>query len=153
MKLLKSTAIALVAGAMTFGVVVGGTSPAQAEDYESFAIAPGFMPDPIVGTGLSGGPRNSGDCGFVDSADAPDHVLYVEDDFEYLRLYVEAADDVSLLMENAATGEVLCIDDSNGSLLPDYSSYWPQGTYYIWIGDFQGNSSGTYRYQLYITEY
>jgi hypothetical protein len=152
MKLLKPTAIALITGTLTLGIIVGVSSPTQADDYETLSITPGFVPDPVVGTGLSGGSRYTADCGYV-NRNAPDHILYVEDDFDYLRLYIEASDDVTLLMENEATGETICIDDSDDSLLPEYEGYFQEGTYRVWIGDFVGNSRGTYRYQLYITEF
>lgn len=152
MNLRKVSATVLATGLVSLGLVMAGTTSAHAEDYESFTLRPGFLPDPVVGTGLSGGPRNVGDCGWVDTANAPDHVLALSQPFSYLRLYVVAPGDVTLYMQNAGTGETICVDDSNGTLLPDFSSSWPAGTYNIWIGDFENNSSGTYRYQMYITE-
>ena len=133
------------------GLAIAMAQPGQAEDYASFELRPGFQPDPVVGTGLSGGSRNVGDCGYVDTAEAPDHQINVVEDMDYLRLYVDAPGDVTLLMESETTGEQICIDDSNETLLPDFASSWPAGTYNIWIGDFENNPGGTYRYRLYIT--
>lgn len=142
----------VLASLMGIGGAIAQPEVAHAEDYESFSLQPGFLPDPVIGTGLSGGSRNSGDCGYVDTLDAPDHTLYIDESFDYLRLYVDAPGDVTLLMESETTGESICVDDSNGSLLPEFSGAWPAGTYNIWIGDFENNPSGTYRYRLYITE-
>lgn len=152
MALIKTTATALATCIVGAGLVLGGAQASHAADYESFEIGPGFSPNPVVGTGLSGGGRSVDQCGYVDSAEAPDHVLYVVEDIESLTLSVNAPEDVTLLLENADTGEVICIDDTEDSLLPSFSSYWPAGTYNVWIGDFVGPSSGNYRYELYIQE-
>lgn len=149
MNIFKGSVTVLSACAMVTGLVISAPQPAKA-DYQSFNLAPGFMPDPQVGTGLSGGTRATNDCGFVDSANAPDHVVTLTRPFEYLRAHVQADGDVTLLIEGP-DGR-FCSDDVNG-LMPEISGYWPAGTYSVWIGDFMGDSAGTYRYQLYLTEY
>jgi len=150
MNILKNSAIALTTCALSAGIVFGLPQQAKAQDYGSFSLAPGFQPDPQMGTGLSGGGRSTSDCGYVDSADAPDHVLTVTEDFSYLRAVVEAPGDVTLLVEGP-DGR-FCSDDVNG-LMPEISGYWPTVTYQIWIGDFAGPSQGTHRYQLFLSEY
>lgn len=149
MNMLKNSAVALTVGLMTTGLVAGFAPQAKA-DYQSFTLSPGFMPDPQVGTGLSGGPRSTPDCGWVDSANAPDHVVRLPQAFSYLRAHVQSQGDVTLLIEGP-DGR-FCSDDVNG-LMPEISGYWPAGTYNVWIGDFVGNSAGSYRYQLFLTEY
>lgn len=125
-------------------VSLTSTVPAQAA-YESFRLSPGFRPDPAVGTGLSGGSRSTS-CGYVDTAAAPDHVLTLEEDFEYLRVSVEAAGDVSLLLEGP--GGTLCADDDVG-FLPQIEGFWPEGVYRLWIGDDHRES---YTYTLRISQ-
>lgn len=145
MNAFKIATTILTAGCMSLGLITA----AQAQ-YETFEISPGFTPDPLVGIGTSGGPDETSDCGFVASAEDPDHVLYINDYFEYLNLAVEAPGDVTLLIENIETGETICIDDSYGTLLPVFESSWPVGTYLIWIGDFD---QAGYPYELYISEF
>ncbi|NER78342.1 MAG: hypothetical protein F6K42_01955 [Leptolyngbya sp. SIO1D8] len=148
MNVFKTSTTLLTAGVLSLGMVAIAAPQVRAE-YETFELAPDFYPDPAVGTGISGGERTTEACGFIDTADAPDHTLYLNEEFDYLRVYVESAGDVTLYMEWVETGEVICVDDSNGTLLPEFEGTWPAGTYNIWIGDFD---QAGYPYQLYITE-
>ncbi|MBD2462068.1 hypothetical protein H6G89_13520 [Oscillatoria sp. FACHB-1407] len=160
MNILKTSAIALTACVMTAGMALVGSQAARAEDYESFTLAPGFRPNPVVGTGLSGGTRLV-DCytnesggrtlvrTYVDSANAPDHVVTVTRPFSNLRASVQADGDVTLLIDGP--DGTYCSDDVDG-LMPSISGNWPAGTYNIWIGDFVGDGSGVYRYRLFLTQ-
>jgi hypothetical protein len=149
MNILKRSAAVLAIGAIGSGIVLGLPQVAKA-DYQSFNLAPGFTPDPQIGTGLSGGTRSTSDCGYVDATNAPDHVITLARPFEFLRASVEAPGDVTLLI-TGPDGR-FCSDDANG-LMPEVSGYWSAGTYNVWIGDFVGDGSGTYRYQLMLSEY
>lgn len=146
----QPAAVLAAAWALGAGVVLGLPQAAQAEDYAAFNLAPGFTPDPQVGTGLSGGTRLTDDCGYVDSADLPDHVLTLTESFEFLRARIEAPGDVTLLI-TGPDGR-FCSDDVNG-LMPEISGSWSAGTYSVWIGDFVGDGAGTFRYQLMLSEY
>lgn len=149
MNIFKHSATVLATCAIGATVVLGLPQAAKA-DYQAFTLEPGFTPDPQVGTGLSGGTRSTSDCGYVDSANAPDHVVTLTRSFDFLRASVEASGDVTLLI-TGPDGR-FCSDDANG-LMPEISGYWPAGTYNVWIGDFEGNGSGTHRYQLMLSEY
>jgi hypothetical protein len=149
MNMLQRSAAILAACALSTGALATAIQPARA-DYQSFTLAPGFTPDPQIGTGLSGGSYRTPDCGFTDLPSAPDHVLTVTRPFSFLRASVQAGGDVTLLIDGP-DGR-FCSDDVNG-LMPEISGYWPAGTYYIWIGDFVGNPSGAYRYQLFLSEF
>ncbi|MGB3494516.1 MAG: hypothetical protein WBA57_17440 [Elainellaceae cyanobacterium] len=145
MNILKVSATVLSTCALSVGLVVGMASQVRA-DYQSFSLAPGFMPDPQVGTGYSGGDRQTPDCGNVDTADAPDHVVYLSNDFSFLRASVNSSEDVTLLIQGP--GGRICSDDVNG-LLPEISGSWSAGTYNVWIGDWDG---GYHRYQFSLSE-
>ncbi len=149
MNTLKTSAVLIATCLVTTGSALVAIAPALA-DYQSFRMAPGFTPDPQVGTGVSGGTRSTADCGYVDQADAPDHIVQLTQDFSFLRAAVEAQGDVTLLIEGP-DGR-FCSDDVNG-LMPEISGFWPAGTYNVWIGDFVGNSAGSYPYSLYLSEY
>lgn len=161
MNILKQSAIALTACVMSSGVVFAVPQAVNAQDYASFTLAPGFQPDPVVGTGASGGThavtcdtRSTGEgtsvTTYVDAADSPDHVLTVTRPFSFLRASVQAEGDVTLLV--SGPDGTYCSDDVNGAM-PEIHGSWPAGTYYFWIGDFAGPTSGTYRYQLQLSEY
>ncbi len=147
MAVVKNSGVATVSAiALAMGLVIGSAQQARA-DYQSFGLSPGFMPDPQVGSGYSGGSRQTSDCGFVDSFDAPDHVVQLYQPFSFLRASVQSQGDVTLLIEGP-DGRY-CSDDANG-LMPEISGYWPAGTYSIWIGDW--DQSG-YRYTFHLSEY
>jgi hypothetical protein len=145
---------------ITAGLGLLTTKNATAEDYESFTLAPGFQPNPVVGTGLSGGTRlvecytleSNGETmveTYVDSADAPDHVVTVTQPFADLIASVESEGDVTLLIEGP--DGTYCSDDVDG-LMPAIAGSWSAGSYNIWIGDFVGDGSGAYRYELVLIE-
>ncbi len=153
----RSVAIALSAGIVTTSMMAIASPPvsAQPSEYESFQLTPGFLPDPQMGRGLSGGGlaiRPFSNCSITTyiNANRPDHILTVISSFDFLRASVEADGDVTLVIDGP-NGR-LCSDDVNG-LQPEISGSWPSGTYYIWIGDFEGDPSGTYQYQLFLSEF
>ena len=119
--------------------------PNGGSDYCNFTIEPGFTPDPLTGTGQSGGDNFTNDCGYINGP--PDHVLTVTEGFSYLRAHVVSQGDVSLVV-SGPDGR-FCRDDVNG-LLPELYGTWPAGTYRIWIGDWGQNY---YPYTLYLTEF
>ena len=148
MNIPKTFAFVLAACAFGTSALIALPQAARA-DYQSFSLEPGFMPDPAIGTGLSGGGRATNDCGYVDAANAPDHVVTLTRPFQFLRASVEAEGDVTLLI-TGPEGRY-CSDDANG-LMPEVSGFWPAGTYQIWIGDFVDGRSGSHRYELYLSE-
>ncbi len=108
-------------------------------------IAPGFR-EPLSISGVSGGPNNSGDCGFV--AQGPNQVIEVTQDLPYWRIAVQTAGAPSLMIQgprgrfcvlpaNAAAGNV------------EFSGYGDKGTYTIFVGD---RSQGQHPYSLSITQ-
>lgn len=161
MSILKPSAAMLTACVLSAGMALGIPGAARAQSYDSFSLAPGFQPDPLVSTGLSGGvravtcdTRTTGEgtvvTTYVDTANAPDHVLHLARPFPFLRASVQATGDVTLLI--SGPDGIHCSDDVNG-VMPEIAGAWPAGTYYIWIGDFVGPSRGAYNYQLFLSEY
>jgi hypothetical protein len=63
-------------------------APAGALRSQPLQIAPGFR-EPLSVSGVSGGPNNSGDCGFV--AQGPNQVIEVTQDLPYWRIAVHTA--------------------------------------------------------------
>lgn len=120
-----------------------GAAPAQAQ-YESFRLNPAEAPLSVTGSGQSGGWRWTEDCGHVDAANAPDHVVDVTAEFSELRATVAADADVTLYIQ-FPDGRAHCVDNANGSELPEYIGAWPAGTSYLWIGDWD---RGLHPYQI-----
>ncbi|NJN22079.1 MAG: hypothetical protein HC812_13970 [Leptolyngbya sp. RL_3_1] len=130
------------------------TTPPVVSTYQSFSLAPGFSPTPVTGGGISGGgspvPSACGFGGDINLAGAPDHILTVTQPFNYLRINVTSDADVSLVMQNVQTGVLTCVDDSGGTLLPQFASALATGTYHLWVGDFAPNTG--FPYDIAITE-
>ncbi len=131
------------------------TTPQVVSSYQSFSLAPGFSPDPVTGSGISGGadpvPNTCGFGGDINLAGSPDHILTVTQPFNYLRINVTSNDDVSFVMQNAQTGVFTCVDDSDGTLLPQFEGAVAAGTYYLWVGDFAANTG--FPYEIALTEF
>ncbi|MFE4106019.1 hypothetical protein [Almyronema epifaneia] len=140
-----AVAIALPLSVVTFCWGLATTAKA---DYETFELSPNFMPNPVRGQGQSGGTVWRDDCGYVNTNDAPDHILELTADFSALRVSVVSPGDVTLFMRRQGTSETKCVDDSNGTLLPEFVGTWPAGRYHIWIGDWDGEF---YPYEIYIS--
>jgi len=120
-------------------------APVGAVRSQPLQIAPGF-PEPLTMSGVSGGPNNSGDCGFV--SQAPNHVINVTQDLPYWRIAVQTAGAPSLMIQgprgrfcvlpaNAAAGNV------------EFSGYGDKGIYTIFVGD---RSQGQHPYSLSISQ-
>ncbi|TXD38464.1 caspase family protein [Lujinxingia vulgaris] len=134
-------------------------TPAQANPaensarYQSFALSPGFVPDPAIGRGLAGGAVNAaslgpvagGECiGMVDAR--PDHTVKLSTDFGYLRFGITSAADTSLAIRRP-DGSFLCDDDTHG-LNPEIAGRMPAGDYQIFIGAIGQADDRTYRLEL-----
>lgn len=138
---------ATVAVGVSLGVWLGVAATARSDSH-SLLLSPGFSPDPLVMTGISGGTQTTPDCGFIKTG-SPNLTVTLTDAFQFLQAAVTAAGDVTLLVE-APSGRRICSDDVNG-LMPQISGAPPAGTYKIWIGDYQAQPDTGYSYQLTLT--
>ncbi|MCB9662191.1 MAG: hypothetical protein R3B40_31095 [Polyangiales bacterium] len=114
-----------------------------------------LRPDPAVLEGAAGGTIRAQDAaepscrGYVQSI--PDHILYVQGSARYLRLYVEAAEDTTMVIRTP-DGRWLCDDDGGGNLQPMLQQdSWPPGQYLVWIGTYSARGTGTVPYRLMAT--
>ncbi|RVU44038.1 hypothetical protein EA187_10815 [Lujinxingia sediminis] len=121
--------------------------------YQSFALSPGFVPDPAIGRGLAGGRINAaslgpvagGECiGMVDAR--PDHTLKLNADFAYVRIGITSEVDTSLAIRRP-DGSFLCDDDTHG-LNPEIAGRMPAGDYQIFIGAVGQVSDPVYRLEI-----
>lgn len=98
-------------------------------------IVPGFQPDPMVVTGTSGGSQSSKGCGMT--AAAPNHVIRLGDNFNYLRFSVQSAGQPTLLIEAPNGSSCVQADSLSGGAI-QAPGYWEKGTYSIYVGDRSG---------------
>jgi hypothetical protein len=108
-------------------------------------IAPGF-PEPLTVSGVSGGPNNSGDCGFV--AQGPNHVIEVTQDLPYWRIAVQTAGAPSLMVQGPR-GRFCVLPASAAAANVEFSGYGDKGTYTIFVGD---RTQGQHPYSLSISQ-
>ncbi len=123
--------------------------------FEDIAIAPSFSPKVITLRGISGGAvemqktsgrksTETGDCiGFIDAA--PDHKITLTKPFPYLKLQVKSSGDTVLLVRGP--GGSWCSDDVSDRN-PEISGDWLEGTYEVWVGSYEENTSFPYLLQL-----
>lgn len=138
--------------ASSFVLVLASTASAQM--FEDISIAPGFMPDPAVATGLAGGERDAsqygstthGACvGMIDNT--PDHTVTLQSQFDFLRFRVHSEGDTSLVILGP-NGSRFCNDDAVG-LDPMIEASFVTGEYQVFVG---AVSEGFPEYRLEITE-
>lgn len=123
--------------------------------FEDIAIAPRFTPKEIQLRGISGGGvetqkksgrkvTETGDCiGFIDTE--PDHKITLTKPFKYLNMQVKSSGDTILLVRGP--GGSWCSDDVSDRN-PEISGDWLEGTYEIWVGSYEENTSFPYLLQL-----
>jgi hypothetical protein len=123
--------------------------------FEDIAIAPSFTPKAIELRGISGGGvetqkksgrkvTETGDCiGFIDAE--PDHKITLTKPFKYLNMQVKSSGDTILLVRGP--GGSWCSDDVRDRN-PAISGDWLEGTYEVWVGSYEENTSFPYLLQL-----
>ena len=124
------------------------STPTGASNFDNITVAPGFMPDPMVVTGVSGGARDAStlnpECrGWI--AGTPDHLLVTSGNFNNLRVMVRADDGTSdtTLVIQKPDGSYLCNDDGEG-MNPLVSGPMPAGTYQVWVGSYMQGQNFNY---------
>jgi len=121
----------------------GGTD----SNFGTVALATGFMPDPTIVQGRSGGARDAsqispGCNGWVD-ANKPDHIFNATTAYTNLRVLGHSTQDITLVMQKP-DGTYVCNDDSEGTdpiLVP---GAMVPGAYKIWVGSYQQGAYADY---------
>ena len=117
-------------------------------NFGTVALSAGFLPDPHVATGRSGGGHAaesiiaSGCRGYITTQ--PDHFFVAQTGFNFLRIMVNAPGDTTLIVQ-APNGQVLCDDDSGSGLNPMVQGSFGAGTYYVWVGSYAQGQMHDYR--------
>ena len=123
--------------------------------FEDIAIAPRFTQKEIQLRGISGGGvetqkksgrkvTETGDCiGFIDAE--PDHKITLTKPFKYLNMQVKSSGDTILLVRGP--GGSWCSDDVSDRN-PEIGGDWLEGTYEVWVGSYEENTSFPYLLQL-----
>lgn len=128
------------------GAAPSGATAATASNFGTISINPGFMPDPNMSRGTSGGAiqastLNSTCRGWVSST--PDHIFMAAGNFTNLRVLVGSDQDTTLVIQRP-DGQYMCNDDTEGTN-PIVSGAFPPGAYKIWIGSYNQGQNSAYR--------
>lgn len=94
-------------------------------------IGPGITPPPPI-SGQSGGPNNSGDCGYI--SNSPNLIFQATENLPFLRIRVQTQGVPTLLVQGP-TGRFCVLPDTAGSGMIDMSGFANKGTYSVFIGD------------------
>ena len=88
--------------------------------------------------GRSGGPVNSGNCGFIPNS--PNYTINLPQRVDYMRITVQAVGgQPTLLVVGPQANDSFCVLGDRGSgLKPEISGVWEPGNYNIFIGDRTG---------------
>ncbi len=131
------------------------SAAALSSNFEDLSLRPGFLPDPQTLSGVSGGPHDASALGTTPFgpcagtiATHPDHLLTVEEPFEYLRIRGFSDGDTSLVIRGP-DGQVYCNDDAVG-LDPQIEGSFAAGVYQIFVGAYGGEAAA---YTLDFSEY
>lgn len=132
------------------GAVVGSAAgldvSGPAGNFEPVSLNPGFVPDPHVKQGTSGGSIaantvNPSCAGHVSSR--PDHIFTATGAFSSLRIMVRSDADTTLVVRRP-DGTFLCDDDTEGTN-PVVGGAFPPGQYRIWVGSYSQGENAPYR--------
>ena len=124
---------------------------AQQPTFGHAVLQTGFMPDPHILRGQSGGRVNAqqvnAQCrGWI--SPNPSHVVDLRTNFQWLRMFIESQGDTTLMVQTPMN-TVICNDDTYG-LNPATEGAFRAGTYRIWVGSYNQNEQ--LPYELKFTE-
>lgn len=130
------------------GVVAAppGPPPGVGSLFGETQLRAGFLPDPALLTGTSGGPI---DATSMDSScrgwitPQPSHIVMAQTGFRYLRFVVSASHDTTLVVQYP-NGQIACNDDGGGSLNPLIEGPTGPGPIRVWVGSYSSGSRGPY---------
>ncbi|MDX2212094.1 MAG: hypothetical protein SFY66_02280 [Oculatellaceae cyanobacterium bins.114] len=130
---------------------------AQAANFDSITIAPGFSAAAGAAQGYTGGSfslsslenrdRNGNLCLGFSASSTPDHLLVLEQNFGNLTLQVDSGGNDTTLAIQAPDGAMLCGDDTGRNKDASIQTgRLSAGTYRVWVGSF--DSGARYSYTL-----
>ena len=151
MKVSKLVLAAIPLFALAALVVVPAVSNAQ--NFGSVSLNTGFMPDPQMHSGTSGGGMSAssmgnGCRGWV--TPQPDHHMFLNSNFSFLRVFVRASGDTTLTVRGPMPAMATRCNDDRFGTNPAVEGAWAPGQYHIWVGSYA--SGQNFPYQIGFTE-
>jgi hypothetical protein len=151
MKLRKIVAAVLPVAALVAIILVPAISGAQ--NFGSVSLNTGFMPDPRMLSGTSGGGMSAsamgGGCrGWI--TPQPDHYMFLNTPFSWLRVFVRASGDTTLVVRGPMPSMATRCNDDRFGTNPAIDGAWAPGQYHVWVGSY--SSGAMHPYQIGFTE-
>jgi hypothetical protein len=144
----STTAASIGGGAPAAATTVAvNTNAGIASNFGTVSLRSGFVPDPHVVTGTSGGQIQAQQSvnpqcrGWI--TQRPDHVFVAETYFSTMRVMARSDQDVTLVVADQ-NGNVWCNDDSEG-LNPLVAMSLSAGVYRVWVGSYRQGVFAGYR--------
>lgn len=148
-------AFVFMSAGISAGLLASGYANAQ---ERNLTLSPGFMPDPMQRTFVSGGGQEASQMFGLDMqgtecsgtiSQTPDHVMTLTDGFDFLRVWNQSDADTTLIIDGP--GRFLLCDDDGGSGLNELIEHtnWRAGEYRIYVGSYSG---GVHSYDLFVSE-
>ena len=125
----------------------------NAQNFGSVSLATGFMPDPRMLSGTSGGGMNAqsmgGSCrGWV--TPQPDHFMFLNTPMGWLRVFVRSGGDTTLIVRGPMPSMMTRCNDDRFGFNPAIDGSWAPGQYHVWVGSYA--SGQMHPYQIGFTE-
>jgi hypothetical protein len=151
MKLKKAIPALLPVVALATLILLPAVSGAQ--NFGSVSLNTGFLPDPRMLSGTSGGGMSAsamgGGCrGWI--TPQPDHYMFLNTPFGWLRVFVRSGGDTTLVIRGPMPSMATRCNDDTFGLNPSVEGPWAPGQYHVWIGSYASGSM--YPYQIGFTE-
>ena len=142
-----------VLAALTLTAVLVVPAISGAQNFGTVSLATGFMPDPQMLSGTSGGGMQAsamdGSCrGWI--TPQPDHYMFLNTPFGWLRVFVRSSGDTTLVVRGPMPSMATRCNDDRFGLNPAVEGSWAPGQYHIWVGSYA--SGQMYPYQIGFTE-
>mgnify|MGYP003574492047 CR=1 FL=1 len=133
-------------------IVIPALSSAQA-NFGSVSLNTGFTPDPRMLSGTSGGGMSAstmgGSCrGWI--TPNPDHQMFLNTPFNWLRVFVRASGDTTLVIRGPMPSMATRCNDDRFGTNPAIEGAWAPGQYNVWVGSY--GSGQNHPYQIGFTE-
>ena len=119
-----------------------------AQNFGSVSLNTGFMPDPRMLSGTSGGGTSAssmgGSCrGWI--TPQPDHYMFLNTPFSWLRVFVRSGGDTTLVVRGPMPSMATRCNDDRFGFNPAIEGAWAPGQYHIWVGSYSSGQMHSYQ--------
>ena len=138
---------------VAFAAIITIPALSGAQNFGSVSLNTGFMPDPRMLSGTSGGGMAAssmgGSCrGYI--TPQPDHYMFLNTPMGWLRVFVRSGGDTTLIVRGPMPSMMTRCNDDRFGFNPAVDGSWAPGQYHVWVGSY--SSGQMHPYQIGFTE-